>query len=405
MGREWRTTRTAAARRRLARWLDPSVPTVVPAPPALPAGPAASVGSAPLPGPIAPFPGVPLSWPDVLENMSLRVLSAVYQASGQLASLESTERDGSRLDRLYRVDHAITRVRRHAENMQVLAGRPVEDADRQVTTMVDVVRAALSAIEHYPRVRLGRVVDLSVVEFAADDVMRVLTELIDNAARFSPPGVVVTVSAHLTEQGSVLIRVEDGGVGIAPAELHRLNALVSGAAPPAPGGERMTRLGLAVVARLAAAHRLRVALISRQPAGTTATVLLPAELLCEGTEPAPDLEQYADGPGAAQPVVTATPGADDGWPQLPEPGAGTTTRPAHLVPVHSRTGTGLIAAESTLPRRVRASLRDGTPQPPPPADVAGPVVDRAPWHDDVAAFAAGAGDAHTSTGRHDEGRA
>ncbi len=390
MGHERRTKRPGAARRRLARWLDPSASTVQPA--ALPPGPAAAAPST-RPESVTPVPGAPLSWPDVLENMSLRVLSAVYQASGQLASLESTERDGTRLERLYRVDHAITRVRRHAENMQVLAGRPVEDADRQTTTMVDVVRAALSAIEHYPRVRLGRVVDLSVVEFAADDVMRVLTELIDNAARFSPPGVSVTVSAHLTEQGSVLVRVEDGGVGIASPELHRLNATVSGSAPPVHVGERMTRLGLVVVARLAAAHRLRVTLTARQPAGTTAMVLLPAELLCEGTGLPADIAQQSE----PQALVPAVPGSDGGWPQLPESGAGTGPRPGHLVPVHSRTAPGLVAAETTLPRRVRASLREGTPQPPALGSLPGPVADRTPWHDDVAAFAAGAGDTHPST--------
>lgn len=394
MGRELRTL-LGGTRRRLARWLDPADAAAAdqtaeraapePAPPepspaptraSSPAVPAQAVPVREVSTPAVPDPA--RHWPGVLEQLSLRILSAVYQTAGQLESMEHDEQDPARLDRLYRVDHAVTRIRRHAENMQVLAGRPVEDADRQVTGLLDVVRAAASAIDHYERVRLGRIADLAVVEFAADDAMRVLTELLDNATRFSPPSSPVTVSAHLTEQGSVLVRIEDTGLGVRPTEMSVLNALLAGDLPARP---ETGRLGLAVVARLAAAHHLRVTLTARQSGGTTAAVLLPAAVVCE----IPSAEALAPAPDRPHLVrVADVPAREDVWPHERQPAA---EEPRVSAPA--------------LPRRVKASLRGTAPaHQAGGATAPGPAAERPPWHEDVAAFAAGAEDHR----RHEGGR-
>ncbi|GAA4211699.1 sensor histidine kinase [Actinocatenispora rupis] len=375
--RRERRTMLGGTRRRLARWLDPTAPTVDDPAALRPVAPPPTRHPVPVGG-RGPADDAARQWSGVLEQLSLRILSAVYQTAGQLESMEHDEQDPARLDRLYRVDHAVTRIRRHAENMQVLAGRPVEDADRQVTGLLDVIRAAASAIDQYDRVQLGRIADLAVVEFAADDAMRVVTELLDNATRYSPPNTPVTVSAHLTEQGSVLVRIEDTGLGVRPADLAALNALLSGELPGRPD---TGRLGLPVVARLAAAHHLRVSLTARQSGGTTATVLLPSALLCEI-------------PSAAAPPHAA-PSASD-RPHLVRVADAPAAPPGDVWP-HEREAP---RAAPVLPRRVKASLR-GTP----PADEtvevpALPVpADRRPWHEDVAAFAAGAEDEQRHEGQ------
>ncbi|KAB1903476.1 sensor histidine kinase KdpD, partial [Micromonospora sp. AMSO31t] len=209
------TPRRSTWRQRAARWLDPTVARWDVAPPETPEPPPREE---PGPGP----------WPAICDQFALRILAAAYQMGTHLEAVEADEQDPERLERLYRIDHANTRIRRHAENLQVLLGRRVEDADPQTVPLVDVVRAAASAVEHYPRIRVGHVVELAVVEFAADDVIRVLTELLDNATRFSPPTAAVTVSAFVTEDGGVLLRVEDAGVGLHPDHLVQLNSLLSG---------------------------------------------------------------------------------------------------------------------------------------------------------------------------------
>lgn len=293
----------------MARWLDPTV-----------AQWAVAREEVPPPPPPSPPPERESLWPAICEQFALRILASAYQMGSHLEAVEADEQDPERLERLYRIDHANIRIRRHAENLQVLLGRRVEDADRQTVGLVDVIRAATSATEYFPRARLGHVVDLGVVEFAADDVIRVLTELLDNATRFSPPTSTVIVSAFITEDGSVLLRVEDAGVGIKPDQLLTLNAMLAGTASPQAAGNPAAHLGLVVVSHLARAHQLRVTLTNRPSGGTTATVLVPAPLLCEM---APVVQPDRPRP----PGRSVRRGWPTGLPSRPDPVAEVRTRP------------------------------------------------------------------------------
>jgi anti-sigma regulatory factor (Ser/Thr protein kinase) len=223
-------------------------------------------------------------WPeDELASMyagiALRDLNLVDSLLAKLESMEAHEADPEALARLYRLDHLATRLRRNAENLRILAGQEAGSVATDPCSLVDVLRAAMSSIEQYTRVEIGRVAALAVVDFAADDVSRLLAELLDNATAQSPPTSVVTVSAHLTEQGSVLVRVEDAGIGLPPERLRALNTRLT--TNRRLDGESIEHMGLAVVRRLASKHGIRVTLEKRATHGTTASVLLPSALLCE----------------------------------------------------------------------------------------------------------------------------
>lgn len=370
------TPRRATWRQRAARWLDPTVARWDVAPPETPEPPPLED---PGPGP----------WPAICDQFAMRILAAAYQMGTHLEAVEADEQDPERLERLYRIDHANTRIRRHAENLQVLLGRRVEDADPQTVPLVDVVRAAASAVEHYPRIRVGHVVELAVVEFAADDVIRVLTELLDNATRFSPPTAAVTVSAFVTEDGGVLLRVEDAGVGLHPDHLIQLNALLSGRPATPVTLDPAAHLGLAVVAHLAVAHQLRVTLTTRPAGGTTASVAVPGALLCE--IPAPE-------PATATPAPPAWPpgprGTDPWSTPMAAPHDGTNGPTVRLTTLDRPAGDP--PATPGLPRRVPESVRDQVPAPRPPADPGAGSPPEA-WPDETAAFAAGVSDARTPT--------
>ena len=215
----------------------------------------------------------------VCRTIAARDLDLVDTLLTKLEQLESAERDPDALAILYGLDHVATRLRRNAEALRVLAGDDAGEARHEASPLLDMIRAAISSIEHYPRVTIGRVAALAVVGTAADDVSRLLAELLDNATAQSPPKSTVVVSAHLTEKGSVLVRVEDEGVGLADAQLSACNRRLA-AEEPVGGG-----LGLAVVRRLAARHGIEVRLGKRSPHGTTASVLLPADLVRESPPP------------------------------------------------------------------------------------------------------------------------
>lgn len=223
-------------------------------------------------------------WPqDEMASMyagiALRDLNLVDSLLSRLETMEANESDPEALDRLYRLDHLATRLRRNAENLRILAGQEIGSAATEPTSLVDVLRGAMSSIEQYTRVEINRVAALAVVDFAADDISRLLAELLDNATTHSPPTSLVTVSAHLTEQGSVLVRIEDAGIGLPPDKLRALNLRLS--TNTRLDSQSIEHMGLAVVRKLAAKHGARVNLEQRPTHGTTASVLLPSALLCE----------------------------------------------------------------------------------------------------------------------------
>lgn len=261
---------------------------------------------------------------DICASIALRDLNLVDSLLSQLEEMESQEEDDKRLGQLYRLDHLATRLRRNAENLRVLAGRDASDLTSDTVSLVDAMRGAMSAIDQYSRITIGRVVPLGVVGFAAEDLSRLLAELLDNAANQSPPNSPVRVSAHLTEQGSVLIRIEDEGIGLPAERLRELNERLSTA--PVLDDDAVRHMGLAVVRRLAARHEMRVSLERRLPHGTTATVLLPGSLVAELPEASWSGTQTAAGARGTRESV----------PQRPEYTAGT-----------SDNGTGGTAGIST----------------------------------------------------------
>ncbi|MFF1614045.1 sensor histidine kinase, partial [Amycolatopsis sp. NPDC058278] len=219
---------------------------------------------------------------EICASVALRDLNLLDQLLARLEELEAGEEDHHRLAELYQLDHLATRLRRNAENLRVLAGQDTADDAARATSVLDLMREAMSSINHYARITIGRVVNLGVVGFAAEDLGRVLAELFDNAANQSSPSSPVHVSAHLTEQGSVLVRIEDEGIGIPADRVGDLNARLAAGGDLDDAAAR--HMGLAVVARLAARHGVTVRLDRRSPHGTVATVLLPAGVVTEFAE-------------------------------------------------------------------------------------------------------------------------
>ncbi|SFB62967.1 Histidine kinase-, DNA gyrase B-, and HSP90-like ATPase [Amycolatopsis marina] len=310
----------------------------------------------------------------ICSSIALRDLNLVDSLLAQLEEMEAKEEDQDRLAELYRLDHTATRLRRNAENLRVLAGRDSDDSGAETASLVDVVRAAMSSIDHYSRVTIGRVVSLGVVGFAAEDLSRLLAEVLDNAANQSSPDSPVRVSAHLTEQGSVLLRIEDEGIGLPPDRLSELNHRLSAA--PVLDDDSVRHMGLAVVRRLADRHDMRVHLDRRMPHGTTATILLPAGLVCELPEANwsgaqtvvfPQASFGADRQRSA-PKVAPKVAPRSG---LPHRGANRNTAPAdqHAPPLTRRKPSPVPAPASGgttpggLPRRVPRSIKGTDPRP------------------------------------------
>jgi signal transduction histidine kinase len=194
-----------------------------------------------------------------------------------LDTIERTEEDPKRLARLFQLVQLATRIRRIDENLLVLAGADSTPSRREDALLADILRVAPSEVEPYNRVEFGTVdADVSVAAHAVDDVVHLLAELLDNATRFSPPNTIVVTEARRIGD-SVVIQIQDRGLGIAPEQLHDFNQRL--AAPSMVDAVLPQAMGLFVVARLAARHGIKVELRSASQSGTVAYVLLPPSIL------------------------------------------------------------------------------------------------------------------------------
>ncbi|MFF5963447.1 nitrate- and nitrite sensing domain-containing protein [Streptomyces collinus] len=243
-------------------------------------------------------------------NLALRTLGLVERQLAVIENLEEREQDPDRLATLFKLDHFATVMRRHSENLLVLAGTEHVQHAAGPVPLVDVVRAAVSEIERYERVRIAALPPHAhIAGFAADDLSHLLAELMENATSFSPPDLPVEISGWLLENGEVMLSVQDEGIGMAEDRLERLNSRLTDFDPEAPydqEGEDGLGLGLYVVARLAHRHGVRVQLREQKQGGVAAVVVLPRTLLAA----APAVAVPASGPLAGTTHTVSFPGAD-----------------------------------------------------------------------------------------------
>jgi signal transduction histidine kinase len=210
-------------------------------------------------------------------NLSRRSQDLVERQLAVLDRMEADEQDPDTLGGLFELDHLATRMRRNSENLLVLSGT---DLGREVSAPVsadEIIGAALSEVEHYQRVELTAAPALGVVGEAVNDLVHVVSELLENATMYSGEKTMVTLVSSATEAGAWRIEITDHGTGMAKAEIDRTNARLAN--PPEVDVEVSRRMGLFVVASLAKRHLIDVRLESAEEGGLTATVVVPAALV------------------------------------------------------------------------------------------------------------------------------
>ncbi|MFE9425045.1 ATP-binding protein [Kitasatospora sp. NPDC006697] len=302
-------------------------------------------------------------------NLAMRTLTLVERQLVLIEALEGREADAGQLESLFRLDHLATRMRRNSENMLLLAGLENSQRSRKTVSLLDVVRAAVSEIERYERVKLGFLAAVRLTGAVADDTSHLLAELLENATAFSPPQEQVEIGGWLLDNGEVMISVTDRGIGLPPDRLRAINEQLA-EPTPADRSERRDALlagaltgrsmGLFVVARLAARHGLRVQLRENgQGGGISAMLVLPREALHQDGFSSEDLDDQrraersvaADAAKVRAAAVAAAPApapaaAVAAAPVAPEAVSGPVASPP--VPAASAVAEGELPA---LPRR------------------------------------------------------
>ncbi|MFF4409962.1 nitrate- and nitrite sensing domain-containing protein [Streptoverticillium reticulum] len=281
----------------------------------------------------------------MLASMGRRSQILVYRQLEMISELERNEAHPAKLEGLFRVDHLATRIRRHCENLLVLAGERPGRVHAVPAPLLDVVRAAAAEVEQFTRVRIGDLPDVHVSGPAVHDVSHLLAELLENATQYSGPAEPVHVTTGASPAGGIVVKIRDRGVGMPAAKAAELNTRLSD--PPLVDVATTRQMGLYVVSRLAERHGIDVVL-SCKGVGCTVAVELPPALLVVR---APHHEPYATVGHRTQETPMAPPPVPAG--PVP-PGPMPPPRPGGPVAAH---GPGERPTGAGLPRRVpRASL-------------------------------------------------
>jgi two-component system sensor histidine kinase KdpD len=148
--------------------------------------------------------------------------------------------------------------------------------DRRPWAIVDIVNAALLQLEDLLRGRAVEVdipADLPSVTVDFEFVQQVVKQLLDNAARYSPPGSPIGISAR-PGADRIIVSIKDQGKGIDELEQSRIFDKFyrgRGARLQVPG----TGLGLSIAKGIVEAHEGRIWVESRAGAGSVFSFSLP----------------------------------------------------------------------------------------------------------------------------------
>lgn len=256
---------------------------------------------------------------DTVESLSQKLLQVTAKLSAANTSLEKLQQERSEM--LANLSHdlraPLTAIRSAVDYLLLtpdLTKQDLTDAlallDRRTATLEHLIREmqelflledtsrsfsfqeldALSFLEEYFYTALpdqryaSHVLQLNIpqdlsctISIDPEKMVRVLDNLLTNAAKFAPAGTKITLGADLnTELSSLSITVTDQGCGIPAEDLERIfTRTYTVQAARTPGSPTGSGLGLAIVRAIVTGHGGTVTCESKIGAGSTFRIKLP----------------------------------------------------------------------------------------------------------------------------------
>lgn len=155
----------------------------------------------------------------------------------------------------------------------------LNDVDCSLDELIDGALAPLEKTLASAQAEVRRQAKDAAFEICCDRalVTRSIGKLIENAAKFAPTGVAITIGAALTKSGGLAILVRDNGPGIARERLEIVTQPFSQTDMSLRRSREGLGLGLPLVSAVMRAHGGQLRLSSAPGEGTSAFIILPAE--------------------------------------------------------------------------------------------------------------------------------
>jgi two-component system phosphate regulon sensor histidine kinase PhoR len=244
---------------------------------------------------------------EFIGNVSHELKTPIFSIRGFAETLleGALDDEGVRRSFVEKILHNADRLRHLARDLAEIARIETGELEMTVTPfplapLVEEVVASLgpAAEEKRQALQTRLPADLPRVEGDRERLRQVLTNLIDNAIKYTGRGGTVTVTARRVPNGGVKTSVIDDGVGIAPEDVERLTERfyrVDRSRSRAQGG---TGLGLAIVKHILGAHDSKLTVASSPGEGSRFGFTLPAASSGHGSAEGEE-ERRAKGEGTS----------------------------------------------------------------------------------------------------------
>jgi two-component system, OmpR family, sensor kinase len=195
----------------------------------------------------------------------------------QLQLAQRAKTDEARNKALSRLNDGITRATRLVQQLLTLARLDPDSSKKPVSTvrldeLAQSVCEDMEPIAAQKDIRITACAQFAATEGMEDAIRLMMTNLTDNAVRYTPEGGRIEIRTRM-EDGSAVIEVCDSGPGIPPAERSRVFDRFYRALGTKTQG---TGLGLAIVKRIIDIHRGTIAIDDGLDGrGTTFRIRLP----------------------------------------------------------------------------------------------------------------------------------
>ncbi|RKN45941.1 ATP-binding protein [Streptomyces hoynatensis] len=285
-------------------------------------------------------------------NIACRIQSEIHRLQDDIVKMEFRHDTPDVLSDLMHLEHGINVTGRFATALAVVGGgAPVRRWERPIT-LYDVMRAGSGPITEYLRVQQHRVIDVAIAGQAAESVIMLFAELLDNATRYSPPGSSVVMNTEEVALG-IEVSIEDKGTGLTDESRRRAEFLLQQGVDGLDLEDlgETARIGLRVAGILASHWGIRISLRPSTCGGVRAVVFLPNELIVHVPPPPYKLPPLRPTPN--WPRRPVGPEGEAGGDRGDESAEGRAyERTAGGLPQRRRRrGTGAAPAEGPLPTR------------------------------------------------------
>jgi PAS domain S-box-containing protein len=219
---------------------------------------------------------------ELLANVSHELRTPLASIKGFIETLIETDVNWSKMQQLEfltsanrEVDRLTLLIRDLLDMSRIDSGKlNLDKHSYTVNEILDSTLGVLSTITSKYKLEIEKASDLPPIQADKVRIAQVITNLVENATKFSPGGSQIKIEA-VQKDTTVIISVEDHGIGMSPEVVSNLFNRFYQAKEIVSGKTRGTGLGLSICKGIAEAHGGKIWVESQESKGSKFSFTIP----------------------------------------------------------------------------------------------------------------------------------